>query len=181
MRFERTAIDGVRIIYPDVHEDERGFLLEEYSAARFHEAGIDTRFVQGNHSRSKKGVVRGLHYQLPPFAQAKLVRVIRGAAYDVTVDIRKGSSTFGRWVAETLSATNRKMMYMPEGVAHGFLALEEGTELLYKASDVYAPEHQRGIVWNDPKIGIAWPNTGSAPMVSERDRILPPLDRAELP
>ena len=181
MRFERTAIDGVWIIHPDVHGDARGFFLEEYSAARFREVGIEARFVQDNHSSSQKGVVRGLHYQLPPRAQAKLVRVIRGSAYDVAVDIRRGSPTFGRWVADTLSESNRRMMYIPEGFAHGFLALEEGTEFLYKVSDVYAPERQRGILWNDPGIGILWPDTGAAPILSDKDRVQPPLDRAELP
>ncbi|MCG3175570.1 MAG: dTDP-4-dehydrorhamnose 3,5-epimerase [Candidatus Omnitrophica bacterium] len=181
MRFTATAIEGVWIIDPEVSGDARGFFLESYNVEAFRRHGIDAKFIQDNHSGSRRGVVRGLHYQLPPRAQAKLVRVIRGAAYDVAVDIRRGSPTFGRWVAETLSESNRKMMYIPTGFAHGFMALEDRTEFLYKVSDAYAPESQRGILWDDPRIGIHWPDPGAPLVLSDKDRTQPTLEAAELP
>jgi dTDP-4-dehydrorhamnose 3,5-epimerase len=154
----RLAIPDVILLEPRVFPDERGAFFESYNARAFAEAtGLDVRFVQDNHSVSRKSVLRGLHYQLPPHAQGKLVRVIRGSAYDVVVDIRSGSSTFGKWVAETLTADNHKQLWIPAGFAHGFLALEDGTEFLYKTTDFYDKASERTIRWDDPAIAIDWP------------------------
>ena len=149
MKFTRTALEGVLIIEPQVFEDGRGFFFETYRKEEFAKNGIAEEFVQDNHSRSAKGALRGLHYQVSPFAQAKLVRVTRGKAFDVVVDIREGSKTFGRYVSETLTAENKKMLYVPSGLAHGFLSLEDNTEFLYKVSKPYSPAHERGILWNE--------------------------------
>jgi dTDP-4-dehydrorhamnose 3,5-epimerase len=180
----RTAILDVLVLEPAVFADDRGWFFESYHELRFHAAltelglPVPRPFVQDNHSCSKAGVLRGLHYQLPPHAQGKLVRVVRGAAFDVAVDVRRGSRTFGKWVGETLSAANRRQMWIPEGFAHGFLALEDYTEFLYKTTDVYARECERAIRWADPAIGIAWP-VGDAPVVSAKDAAAPVLAQAE--
>ena len=179
MKFLKTALPGVLVIEPDIFTDSRGFFLESYQRELFRKNGITVDFVQDNHSASSRGVLRGLHYQVPPRAQAKLVRVVRGAAFDVVVDLRKDSKTFGRPACETLSAENRKMLYIPPGFAHGFLSLEEGTELLYKVSDLYSPEHERGILWSDPALAIPWPKTGAGYMLSEKDKKYPTLAQAE--
>ena len=170
------TIAGPRVLAPPRHGDERGFFSETWSRAAFASAGIDCDFVQDNHSLSRsKGTVRGLHFQTPPFAQAKLVRVIRGAILDVAVDIRDRSPTFGRHVAVELSAANWRQLFVPQGFAHGFCTLEPDTEVLYKVSAPYAPDHDRGILWNDPALAIAWPVSPAAAVVSGKDRAQPLL------
>jgi dTDP-4-dehydrorhamnose 3,5-epimerase len=162
-----TTIPEVLVLEPKVFGDSRGFFLESWNERAFAAAGIPARFVQDNHSRSGRNVLRGLHYQLRQ-AQGKLVRVIAGEIYDVAVDIRRSSPTFGRWVGVALSAENRRMMWVPPGFAHGFLVISDATEVLYKATDYYAPEHERTIVWNDPELAIAWPLAGE-PVLSAKD------------
>ena len=162
MEFTATQIPDVVVIDPLVHEDSRGFLMETWQAEQFREAGIDAVFVQDVHSRSAQGTVRGLHYQINR-AQGKLIRVIRGEAYDVAVDIRKSSPTFGQWVGETLSEQNRKLIWVPPGFAHGFIVLSEYADFEYRMTDYHAPEHNRSIRWDDPDIGIEWPSIGSEP------------------
>lgn len=177
MEVIQTDIPDARIIVPPKFGDERGFFSETYRYAKFAEHGIDAVFVQDNQSLSvHAGVVRGLHYQLPPFAQHKLVRVTRGAIFDVAVDIRRNSPTFGRHVTVTLSAENWRQMFVPIGFAHGFCTLEPDTEVIYKVSADYAPEHERGIRWDDPALGIAWPISADAAILSEKDRHNPALD-----
>jgi len=157
MKLIDTSIPDVKIIEPEVFGDERGFFLESFNAKRFHElTGLDVNFVQDNHSKSGRGVLRGLHYQIEQ-AQGKLVRVTAGKVFDVVVDIRKSSPHFGQWVGEILSADNYRQMWVPPGFAHGFLVLEADTEFLYKTTDYYAPEHERTIQWDDPDLGIEWP------------------------
>jgi dTDP-4-dehydrorhamnose 3,5-epimerase len=180
VRFSHTALPDVICIEPAVHRDERGFFLESYQQARFAEAGIPEAFVQDNHSGSAKGVLRGLHYQVAPMAQGKLVRVVRGRAFDVAVDIRRGSPTFGRWVGEELSADDYRMLYIPAGFAHGFLALEDGTEVLYKVTAPFSLAHDRGILWSDPDIGIRWPDLGMAYRISDKDQRPPRLRDANV-
>ena len=175
--FRRLEIPDVVLITPSVSEDGRGFFAETFKRSEFRKNGITGDFVQDNHSKSKKGVVRGLHYQLNPAAQGKLVRVARGAVLDVAVDIRRGSPHYGKWVAEMLSAGNRRMLWLPAGFAHGICALEEGTEVLYKVTAEYSPGHERGILWNDPSIGITWPV--AKPFLSAKDAALPLLKDAE--
>jgi dTDP-4-dehydrorhamnose 3,5-epimerase len=170
MQVETTELPGVLILKPRVFEDARGFFLESYNRETLRSHGIDTVFVQDNHSRSARGTLRGLHYQLPPAGQVKLVRVVRGAIWDVAVDIRVGSPTFGRWVGAELSAENFRQLYIPVGFAHGFCVLSEEAEVLYKASHVYSPAFEQGIVWNDADLQIAWPL--AEPLLSERDRRL---------
>lgn len=150
-----TGIEGLVVIQPTVFGDERGFFMESYSRKDFAEIGIETEFVQDNHSKSRKGVLRGLHFQTE-MAQGKLVRVTAGSVYDVAVDLRKGSPTFGKWYGIELSATNKTQFYIPPGFAHGFLTLEDDTEFLYKCTDYYAPQYDSGVLWNDPEIGIEW-------------------------
>ena len=169
--FNRTKIPEVVLIKPQVFNDDRGFFMETYKMPDFIDAGITDSFVQDNHSRSVKGVLRGLHYQNPPFAQGKLVRVVRGQIFDVAVDIRKGSPTYGRWVGEVLSEENRSMLYIPEGFAHGFCVLSQVAEVVYKASGGYSPQAEAGIVWNDEDLNIEWPV--KKPIVSERDKSWP--------
>lgn len=177
MTFTRTAIPDVVLIEPDVFEDARGGFMVSYRRDVFRDHGIADDFVQDNHSASKKGVLRGLHYQTPPSAQAKLVRVTAGEAFDVVVDIRRGSKTFGKHVSTVLSAANRRMLYMPAGFAHGFLALADETEFLYKVSAFHAPQNERGIAWNDPGLAIPWP---AGPYVlSDKDRRYPCFQDAE--
>lgn len=180
MKFTPLEIPEVLLIEPDVHGDGRGFFSEWYREDVFREHGIGVKFVQDNHSRSSRGVLRGLHYQIPPHAQDKLVRVIRGSAFDAACDIRKGSKTFGRHVSALLSDENRRMLYIPKGFAHGFLALEEGTEFLYKVSDFYSPEHERGILWSDPAMRIDWPKLDMKYLLSEKDQKFPTLPNAVL-
>lgn len=176
-KFEKLSIPDVVLIKPNVFGDERGFFTETYKYSEFKENGIDFDFVQDNHSKSKKGVLRGLHYQLNPKAQGKLVRVINGDVFDVVVDIRKGSPYYGKWVAVRLTADNKFILWVPPGFAHGVYVLEDDTELLYKATSEYSPEHDRGIIWNDPDIGIEWPDFN--PALSEKDAKHPLLKDAE--
>lgn len=171
MKATPTAIPEVLILEPKVFGDARGFFFESFNQKAFNEAtGLDLDFVQDNHSRSAKGVLRGLHYQLPPHAQGKLVRVVRGAVFDVAVDIRKGSPTFGQWVGVELSEDNHRQLWIPPGFAHGFLTLSDSADFLYKTTDYYAPSHERCIAWNDPGIGITWPGVGMAPQLSAKDQ-----------
>ena len=174
--FIRTDIPVVILVKPNVFADRRGFFLEAYKYSVFAANGIPDRFLQDNHSRSAKGVLRGLHYQLPPFGQAKLVRCVSGEIFDVALDIRRNSATFGRWVSAVLSAENREMLYIPEGFAHGFCTLSESAEVFYKVTAEYAPEYDRGIRWDDSDAAITWPVT--CPIVSEKDGALPWLKDA---
>jgi dTDP-4-dehydrorhamnose 3,5-epimerase len=173
-----TAIPGVCLLEPVVFGDHRGFFMESYHRRRLAELGIDCDFVQDNHSRSRTGVLRGLHYQLGR-PQAKLVRATRGRVFDVVVDLRRGSPTFGRWFGAELSEDNRRMLFSPTGFAHGFYVLSELAEVQYKCSDYYAPEEERGIRWDDPKIAIEWPVEAEGPTLSERDLRWPCLDAAD--
>ena len=169
MKVTPTAIPEMLVIEPRVFGDDRGFFFESFNRQAFREAtGLDVDFVQDNHSKSAKNVLRGLHYQLPPKAQGKLVRVVQGEVFDVAVDLRKGSKSFGQWVGETLSAENKKQLWIPPGFAHGFLTLSDTAEFLYKTTDYYAPEYERCIRWNDSGIGIAWPLV-AMPSLSARD------------
>jgi len=170
-----TPIEGLLVIEPKVFADERGFFMESFKASNFAAFGITQDFVQDNHSKSRKGVIRGLHFQRAPYAQGKLVRVTRGRAWDVAVDLRKGSLTFGTWYAVELSADNHLLFWIPEGFAHGFLALEDDTELLYKCTAEYNPTSDGGVRWNDPDIGVAWPQIGVSPLISSKDAVLPLL------
>ncbi|KXB30535.1 MULTISPECIES: dTDP-4-dehydrorhamnose 3,5-epimerase [Dechloromonas] len=168
MRATPTAIPDVLVIEPKVFGDERGFFYESYNEKAFHEAtGLDVRFVQDNHSKSARNVLRGLHYQVQQ-PQGKLVRVVQGEVFDVAVDIRKDSKTYGQWVGEILSADNKKQLWIPPGLAHGFVVLSETAEFLYKTTDYYAPAHERCIAWNDPDLAIAWPIDGM-PSLSAKD------------
>lgn len=169
MQATRLSIPDVILFTPKVFGDERGFFFESFNQQKFEElTGLKPNFVQDNHSKSQKGVLRGLHYQLPPKAQGKLVRVVQGEVFDVAVDIRKSSSTFGQWVGVMLSAENKQQMWIPEGFAHGFLTVSETAEFIYKTTDYYAPEYERCIAWNDPAIGIHWP-LSVAPVLSGKD------------
>ena len=170
MEIQATELPGLCIIKPRVFEDPRGFFFESYNAETFRAHGIDTLFVQDNHSKSACGTLRGLHFQTHPAAQVKLVRVVRGAIWDVAVDIRVGSPTFGRWVAVELTAENFRQLYIPAGFAHGFCVLSDVAEVLYKTSHVYSPQHERGIIWNDTALAVGWPV--AAPLLSGRDRQL---------
>ena len=175
-----TAIADVKIIEPNVFGDERGYFYESFSQRLFDEAvGCHVDFVQDNHSRSARGVLRGLHYQLPPFGQDKLVRCTFGEVFDVVVDIRRSSPTFGQWTGHILSAANKRQLWIPAGFAHGFVTLSEHAEFLYKTTQYYAPSHDRGILWNDPAIGIAWPDAGTL-QLSGKDQVQPLLAAAEL-
>jgi len=172
----RLALPEVCEIVPQKFGDARGFFSETWNGPALAREGIELEFVQDNHSLSSEaGVLRGLHYQEPPFAQAKLVRVVRGAIFDVAVDIRHGSPTFGRWVGLTVSSAAWNQILVPEGFAHGFVTLEPATEVVYKVSTPYSPEHDRGIRWDDPAIGIEWPLDGAEPILSDKDRKAPLL------
>jgi dTDP-4-dehydrorhamnose 3,5-epimerase len=174
---EKTELDGVIVIVPGRHADARGFFSETYNRAAFRKVGVDCDFVQDNHSLSRvPGTVRGLHFQIGPFAQAKLVRVLRGAICDAAVDIRRSSPTYGRSIAVTLSAENGAQLFVPAGFAHGFCTLEPDTEVFYKVDAPYSREHERGLRWNDPALGINWPVPESGATVLERDRTYPTLD-----
>lgn len=189
MKLVPTPLPGVLIVEPVAFADERGWFMETFNEPRWLQAlaalgePAPRRFVQDNHSCSHAGVLRGLHYQLPPHAQGKLVRVVQGSAFDVTVDIRRGSPTFGRWFGAELSAANRRQLWIPEGFAHGFVALEDDTHFLYKTTDVYAKDCERSIRWDDPAIGIEWPlpEGVAAPRVAPKDAAAPPLSAADLP
>jgi dTDP-4-dehydrorhamnose 3,5-epimerase len=179
MKLIETKIKDVLIIEPQVFEDSRGFFMESYNRIVFEKYGLKYDFVQDNQSLSlHAGVLRGLHYQTQPKAQTKLVRVIRGAIYDVVVDIRKNSPTFGQWIGVILSESNKRQLLIPKGFAHGFCTIVENTEVLYKVDEYYSPEHDRGILWNDPDLGIEWPV--SNPILSKRDQEHPLLKDAEL-
>jgi dTDP-4-dehydrorhamnose 3,5-epimerase len=168
MEFNRTKLDGVILVQPDVHGDHRGFFLESYTRQKFVEGGIGPVFMQDNHSRSvQKGVLRGLHFQVPPFAQSKLIRVTAGAIFDVVVDLRRGSPLFGKWEGFELSAANFQMLFVPAGFAHGFCTLAENTEVQYKVDVLYSPMHDSGVRWNDPDIAITWPV--EHPVLSKKD------------
>lgn len=174
MKVTPTVIPDVLIIEPKVFSDERGFFFESFNQAKFEAAiGRQVNFVQDNHSRSTKNVLRGLHYQIQQ-TQGKLVRIVQGEVFDVAVDIRKSSPTFGKWVGEILSANNKKQLWIPEGFAHGFIVLSESAEFLYKTTDYYAPEHERSIFWNDSAIDIKWPVSGEPtltyPILSTKDQ-----------
>jgi dTDP-4-dehydrorhamnose 3,5-epimerase len=175
VKFIETSLPGVLLIEPTVIADDRGFFMETYHLDRFSEAGIEATFVQDNHSRSARGVLRGLHYQ-EPNPQGKLVRCTRGSLFDVAVDIREGSPTFGKWTGVELSESNRRMLWVPPGFAHGFCALADESDLVYKCTALYEREHDHAILWNDPEIAIAWPL--SAPLLSPKDAAAAPLRTA---
>ena len=180
MKVTPTAIPDVLLIEPKVFGDERGFFFESFNQKVFQQAAaLEPAFVQDNHSRSVKNVLRGLHYQLAPKAQGKLVRVVEGEVFDVAVDIRKSSKTFGQWVGQILSAENKLQLWIPPGFAHGFAVLSESAEFLYKTTDYYAPELERCIAWNDPTIGIRWPE-GLQPQLSAKDQLGVPFAQAEV-
>ena len=168
MKIIETAIPEVLVLEPRVFADARGFFFEAYNERSFASAGISERFVQDNQSSSKLGVLRGLHFQVEQ-PQGKLVRVIAGEVFDVAVDLRKGSATFGKWVGVRLSSGSRNMIWVPKGFAHGFYALSETAEVLYKVTDFYSPQHERTLLWNDPDVGVEWPIEGE-PLLSEKDR-----------
>jgi len=175
--FEKTPLDGVVVVTPRMFPDGRGFFMETYKRSEFAKAGIDVEFIQDNHSSSSKGVVRGLHYQKAPHAQAKLIRMSRGTIFDVVVDMRAGSPTFGEWFGVELSEASRKMLYVPVGFAHGFAALSDHVELQYKVTAEYCKAAEAGIAWDDPTVGVKWPV--SSPTLSEKDTVLPSLERAD--
>lgn len=176
--FKRLAIPEVILGEPRVFGDERGFFLETYKHSEFVAAGIAEHFVQSNHSHSCYGVLRGLHYQLPPLAQGKLVMALRGEIFDVAVDIRRGSPTYGRWVGEALSEENHRLLYIPPGFAHGFCVLSAEADVIYQVTAEYSAAHDRGIRWNDPTIGVDWPL--AEPLVSPKDAAQPLLAKAEI-
>jgi dTDP-4-dehydrorhamnose 3,5-epimerase len=171
--FERTELPDVLLITPKVFGDERGFFMETYRREAFRAAGIEAPLVQENHSRSAAGILRGLHYQRQPKPQGKLVRAVRGAIYDVAVDIRPESPTFGRWVGVTLTEENRQLLYVPPGFAHGFCVVADVAEVIYLTTEEYAPELEHGVPWNDPSLAIPWPV--AEPTLSARDRAWPPF------
>lgn len=173
MKFQELSIKGVFSITPSVFEDERGFFMESYNNNIFKNNGIDIKFIQDNHSRSSKGILRGLHFQRPPFAQTKLVRVVKGEVLDVAVDLRTNSPTFGKYEIVRLSEKNKMMFLVPQGFAHGFVVLSDSADFLYKVDNYYSKEHDGGVVWNDPDINIDWQI--SKPILSEKDKMLPTL------
>lgn len=180
MQVSPLSIPDILLLTPKVFGDERGFFYESFNQQAFERlTGLERNFVQDNHSKSQKGVLRGLHYQLPPKAQGKLVRVVQGEVFDVAVDIRKSSPTFGRWAGAVLSADNKQQLWIPEGFAHGFITLSETAEFLYKTTDYYAPEHERCIAWDDSQIGIQWPYD-QMPLLSGKDKVGVNLAAAEV-
>ncbi len=180
MNLVATPLEGLVVLEPKVFGDERGFFMESFNERMFESlTGRSARFVQDNHSRSAGGVLRGLHYQVDPAAQGKLVRVVQGAVFDVAVDLRRASPTFGRWYGVELSAENKRQLWIPVGFAHGFYVLSESADFLYKATDYYAPQHERCVAWDDPEIGVEWPLGGRDPVLSAKDRAGVPLGRAE--
>lgn len=179
MKVSSLAIPEVLLIEPTVYGDERGFFFESFNQARFNEAvGAEVSFVQDNHSKSAKGVLRGLHYQIKQ-VQGKLVRVVEGEVFDVSVDLRRSSPTFGQWVGEILSADNRRQLYIPPGFAHGFVVLSDSAQFLYKTTDFYSPQYERAIIWNDPTVNVAWP-IEAAPTLSSKDAQAPLMKDADL-
>lgn len=172
-KFTDMPIPGVLLITPDIFEDKRGFFMEAYKYSEFAANGISETFIQDNHSKSSKNTIRGLHYQLNPHAQGKLIKVIEGEVFDVAVDIRQTSQTFGNWVSSILSSDNKNMLYIPPWCAHGFCVISGTAQVLYKTTNEYAPESEAGIVWNDPDIGITWPCDN--PILSPKDSVLPLL------
>lgn len=178
MNVIETPIADLLIIEPKVFGDDRGFFMESWNAQAFREAGLDLTFVQDNHSRSARGVLRGLHFQNPN-PQGKLVRVTTGRAWDVAVDLRRSSQTFGTWQGVELSAANKRMFWVPPGFAHGFVALEDGTDFLYKCTALYEPAHEHSLLWNDPALGIEWPLEGIEPQLSGKDKAGSPLSEIE--
>jgi len=178
MKVVPSALPDVLIVEPRVFGDERGFFFESYNRRALADAGLDAEFVQDNHSRSLRGVLRGLHYQVER-AQGKLVRVVEGEVFDVAVDIRRSSSTFGRWMGIALSAQNKRMLWIPPGFAHGFLVLSDSADFLYKTTDYWYPEHERSLLWNDPAIGIEWP-LDDPPMLAAKDIAGRPLASADV-
>lgn len=182
MHVERLNIPDIKVLVPRKHGDARGFFSETYNRKSLAALGIDIDFVQDNHSLSaEKGTVRGLHFQTPPFAQDKLVRVVRGSVYDVAVDLRRDSPTYGRHAGAILSADAWNQVLVPIGFAHGFMTLEHDTEVIYKVSNYYAPDHDKGLLWNDPALGIAWPLAEDEAILSEKDRIQPRLREIATP
>jgi dTDP-4-dehydrorhamnose 3,5-epimerase len=180
MHFTSTAIPDIILIEPDVYEDERGFFMETYHQKHFIEAGVQANFKQVNHSGSKKGTLRGLHYQICQ-PQAKLVRVVLGEIFDVAVDLRRSSASFGKWIGMTLTAENKHQLWVPEGFAHGFYVLSEWAEIIYKASNFYAPECERTLLWNDPTVGIEWPLLEDCPLIlAPKDKLGKKLDQIDL-
>jgi dTDP-4-dehydrorhamnose 3,5-epimerase len=180
MNVIETALPGVLVLEPRLFGDARGFFLESWNARAFAQAtGLDTHFVQDNHSRSRRGVLRGLHYQIRQ-PQGKLVRVVRGAVFDVAVDLRRSSPTFGRWFGVALTEDNHRQLWVPPGFGHGFLVLSESADVLYKATDYYAPEHERSLLWNDPAVGVEWPLAGMEPVLSAKDAAGLPLAQCEV-
>ena len=180
LKFIETGIEGVWLIEPTVFGDERGFFMETWNAAEFAEKGLPTQFVQDNHSRSGKGTLRGMHFQ-KTFPQDKLVRVTTGSVFDAVVDIRPGSATFGKWYGVELSAENKRQLFVPKGLAHGFLVLSDTADFVYKCTDFYHPEDEGGLAWNDPAVGIEWPadtlaSIGGQPKLSATDALHPGLD-----
>ena len=176
MKVSTTALEGVLLIEPKVFGDARGFFLESWNEQRFDEAvGAPVRFVQDNHSRSTKGVLRGLHFQRPPHAQGKLVRCVVGSVFDVAVDVRAGSPTFGQWVGEVLSAENQRQLWIPPGFAHGFLVLSDTADFLYKTTDLYAPQAEGAVRFDDAAIGIEWPDVGLPYRLADKDLAAPLL------
>ncbi len=181
MKTEPTPLDGVLIIEPRVFADDRGFFFESYNKQAFAEAtGFDGEFVQDNHSRSVRGVIRGLHYQVPPDEQGKLVRCTRGEVFDVAVDIRRSSPSFGQWTGAVLSEDNHRQLWVPAGFAHGFMAISDVAGVVYKTTAYHAPDSERSIRWDDPTIGIDWPDVDVEPILNERDLAAPTLDQAEI-
>ena len=178
MNVTPTALPDVKLVEPRVFGDERGFFFESWNARALDAAGIDAQFVQDNHSRSRRGVLRGLHYQVKQ-PQGKLVRVIKGGIFDVAVDLRQSSPTFGRWVGTHLSEDNHREIWIPPGFAHGFLVTSESTDIAYKMTDYYAPEHERCLLWNDPAVGVEWPIDGE-PILSAKDKAGLPLGQVDV-
>ena len=181
MNLIRTPLQGLFVLEPRVFGDERGFFMESYNERTFRElVGFAPAFVQDNHSRSAAGVLRGMHYQVEPAGQGKLVRVVQGAVFDVAIDLRRSSPTFGRWHGVELSAQNKRQFWIPVGFAHGFYVLTESADFLYKTTGAYSPGHERCIAWDDPDVGIEWPLAGGEPLLSPKDRAGTPLARAEV-
>jgi dTDP-4-dehydrorhamnose 3,5-epimerase len=180
MKVMATRLPEVLTLEPRVFGDERGYFFESYNRRAFNQAaGSEVEFVQDNHSRSARGVLRGLHYQIPPHAQGKLVRVTAGCVFDVAVDLRRSSPRFGQWVGMELSAGNHRQLWIPPGFAHGFVVLSDSADFLYKATNYYSPGAERAVTWNDPTIGIEWPDLGLEPALSPKDRAAPLLSAAE--
>lgn len=178
MNIIKCDIAGPLIIEPKVFGDERGFFMESWNAAAFAQAGLDLTFVQDNHSRSQKGVLRGMHFQNPA-PQGKLVRVVSGAVFDAVVDLRRSSPTFGKWTGVVLSSENKRMFWVPEGFAHGFLTLEDNTDFLYKCTSAYLPQNECSLAWDDPDVGIVWPLDGIEPKLSAKDAVGVPLSQVQ--